>query len=252
MGKVYKKIIYPYPKMKVGLKLGSEQEFRDIERYLDKATFIEIVGKRGVDFSFLKGCGLPVVIHNEHYRCKGINFSNPTRQSENKESLEYSLRTADELGSEHIIVHPGLKENESCSVEQTEKVLALYPDKRILIESMPSRGAGYDVFGYDYETLKRLIGGNKRFCLDIAHSSMAAFSLGKDPVDYIKKLLDLKPELYHFSDSQLEHQVDEHLNLGDGNLPLTEVRGMLPETAWATLETPKNEKLKRDIEFLVN
>ena len=232
--------------MKIGVKFGDYEGFELVEEILDKVDFLEVYTHSDIDYSFVKKLGLPIVLHSEHYATAQTNLSNFSRINKNKRCLENSLYWADELKAKTVIVHPGLIEDENCSLNQTIKFLGNYEDDRIAIESMPDQ----KFFGGYFSSMKDLLNKtNKKFCLDLSHSSQMAFKTCKDILSYLSLFLTLKPAHFHISDTRLDSLLDEHLSLGEGNLPLGKIREILPENAWVTLETPKCN-LKKDIEFL--
>jgi sugar phosphate isomerase/epimerase len=237
--------------MHVGVKIYEPPAVEFLKEFRDSVDFLEVMAVLGNDYSYIKDFGLPVVIHNEHFAW-GVNFANPKRVDLNRSSLDFSLSLADKLDARYVIVHPERVEEEYCSESQVVGFLSEYPDKRIIIESMPYYGEGCYFYAYDHDSIKRLLGSTgKRMCLDFAHSSEAAVSLGKEPLSFIRELLSLKPVHFHLSDTRLETLKDMHMHLLDGNLPLQEYKKLLPREAWVTLETSHAfDKTKDDINFL--
>ena len=237
--------------MLVGAKVAEPSAVGFLREVADEADFVEVIAVVGNDYSFIREFDLPVVLHNKHYS-RGVNFADPHKDALNRESLEFSLKLADELCARAVIVHPESRENDGCSEDVFARLLSDYPDRRILIESMPYDLRGRSFFAYDRESMGRLMARTGRgMCLDFAHASEAAHSLGKDPIIFVKELLSLEPAHYHISDTVLAGSEDLHLHLGEGDLPIGQFKRLLPKDAWVTLETPpEGMKTKKDIEYL--
>jgi len=238
--------------MRVGIKVMHPSAEEYLHKVADSLDFIEVMAVIGQDCEYLRQFRLPVIVHNMHYTWK-VNFVNPKKEEINRRSLEFSTRLADEFNSRHIIVHPERKEDEGCSEEQFVRFLSSYPDTRIIVESMPYYAEGQRFYGYDRQSMKRLLDRTgKRMCLDFPHTSEAAVDLGRDPLDLVKDMMKLNPEHFHLSDTHLGTGKDEHTHLGEGNLPIAEYKKLIPKTAWVTLETPHDDpqKTKKDVEYL--
>lgn len=246
--------------MKVGIKLIRKFTSELIDGLLDVIDFFEIMALEAVDYSFLKDYGLPVVVHNKHFG-RGINFADKKKEKINLESLNLSFSLADYFEAGKIIVHPGNKVDESCSLQNVIDFLNGINDSRILVEntiywdeSLVYGGesqAPYAGIGFDFKTMQEILSKTgKGFCLDFAHAAASADQLRREPLEFIKRLLKLRPQLFHVSDS-IFGEYDLHLHLGQGNFPLNEFKKMLPKEAMVTIETmPDSVKSREDILFL--
>ncbi|MFC1723391.1 TIM barrel protein, partial [Nanoarchaeota archaeon] len=237
--------------MKVGIKVYFPSELKFIKRF-PSIDFVEIMAVVGHDYSKFKDLNIPIIIHNQHSRW-GVNMADPQKRKHNAKSLNYSIKLADMFEAKHIILHPG-QQFPGCSEEELHYQLSRFPDKRIILENLPSPYGGIKRFGYDYKSMKRILKTNKRrMNLDFPHASETATRAGKKPIPFIKKLMTLKPAHFHMSDTRLQSLRDMHLHLQEGNLPLPRFKKLLPPRAWITLEVDHNyNKTKHDIEFLKN
>jgi len=238
--------------MFVGFKVYDSTAFNFYQPLLDRVDFIEVMAAKDRDYSFLKGAGQPVVIHNMHYGF-GVNFANGRLYEVNKASLELSLMLADRVNAKTVIIHPERVEDSACSEDNIAALLSEYDDKRIIIESMPYSAGGFRFYAYDRDSIKRLTSRlGCGLCLDFAHSSEAARKLGMDLVGFISEINSLKPRHYHISDTKVETGRDMHMHLGVGDLPLEEFKKLIPKNARVTVETPHDdmEKALSDVRFL--
>ena len=91
--------------------------------------------------------------------------------------------------------------------------------------------------------------GNFDFCLDFTHAIKSAISQNKDYKTIIKDFASLKPKLFHLCDGTLKTEIDEHLNLGEGEFDLKFIKNIIQESKCkkVTFEVPKLNKLDNDI-----
>lgn len=237
--------------MKIGVKFYRPTR-KEVGEFKGLVDFVEIMSMRGEDFSHLKGLGMEWVIHNEHILFD-VNPSNPEKLKDSLESVRNSIRIADMLGSERIIVHLGYRESESCDIKNAIKILKGVGDNRIMVENMPLEWKdGVTFFGARLEEVKRVIKETgSGFCFDTGHCAATAQSFGVNYLDYMKEFMKLKPRHFHFHDNGKDCYKDYHLHLGKGNLDLKAMFNLLPKNPWITLETPSDvQGRKGDIEFL--
>ena len=67
----------------------------------------------------------------------------------------------------------------------------------------------------------------KNFCLDFSHAIKSAITLGLDPYENIKSLLDLDPVIFHVCDGDMTQEVDRHLNIGEGEFDFSKIFSMI-------------------------
>jgi len=232
--------------MKIGFKVWSTnvdlfEAANELYRS-KKIDYIEMyIVPKSFDKSTLETLNLPIVIHNPHYG-HGFNMSDVNLFDKNIRLFNETIKFADFFDSKDIIIHPGYGGDIQTCLRFLEKT----DDPRIVIENMPKRThLGVDFVGYDFDSIKSLMNEKYGFCLDFAHAAKAAVSVGVDYKDYIKKLLKLKPKLFHLSDGNLDNEIDEHLNFGEGEFDIgffRECIGTFPQ-ARGTLETPRDNML---------
>lgn len=238
--------------MQVGLKFFPESLDKilpEIDRIRESADFLEIMAIRGTDFSRFEKLAMPVTIHAEHHGF-GVNPANPDKEADTLDSLLFAIKTADTFSSDVIVVHPGHRENKKCSVQQIAKVLNSMGDKRIVMENLVPNFTE-DFYFTTPENMNYLLEKTGLpVCLDSAHASLTAQKLGRDVLEFYRKMNNLKPKYYHFSDTKLESGKDMHLHIGKGNLPLGRMKMMLPENVRVCLEIPTDlDGMLKDLEY---
>ncbi len=201
-------------------------------------------------FQQLKESGIPITLHCEH-QSFGVNFANPDNHEKNTSAIRFVLQLADRLESEFIVVHPGVKENNECSIQNTIDTLKQFNDKRLIIENMPlfgflGKGKSPEFFGVSVEEMKELLSKTGRnMCLDFGHAVVKAFDTGEDYIQLVKRFMEFQPVYFHISDNEGSH--DTHTNLGEGVLDLSAFKSMVGNHHIA-IETKVNlEKQVNDI-----
>lgn len=237
-------------KIKFGIKLWStnhqwfaeakerfvKQEFDFLELYVVPGTF------DAEKLSILQE--MPVNIHVPTEE----EFNLLAEREKNLKVIEEARKFADFFHSEYIIVHPGRAQN----LEIPENNWNLLQDHRIIIENVPIKpiGGGIPFQGYNYEQLQELLEKSGRgFCLDFSHAFKAAKSLQLNPKEFTKKLLLLKPTVFHVVSGHLEIEEDEHLNLWEGDFDLKWIKQTIlkSKSRLVVFETPKrNNNLDND------
>ena len=127
-------------------------------------------------------------------------------------------------------------------------------DDRIILEnpSFTAFGSELKPVARNFEEMKELLKRTRRsFCLDFANASVTAYGLGIDYIKFIKKLLSLKPKVFHINDSRIKSRENLHLHLGEGDLDLGEFKKMMHRNSFATITTTTDfNKQLRDIKFM--
>lgn len=159
---------------------------------------------------------VPYIIHIPHHKF-GVNIGEASIKEYNIEKINESIKWADELNAEYLILHAG-----HGSMEHAQDVLCEIKDSRLLIENMPKVGLENEkMIGYSPAQIWKLIRESDRgLCLDFAHAAKAAVSLKKDYKEYLKGFLAFEPKVFHISDGMLSSEKDEHLNFGKGEFDL--------------------------------
>lgn len=240
--------------MKLGAKIFGKRDIDFLEKVINKIDFIETMAIHNQDYEFLRNYGKKIVIHAEHQQF-GINPADSLKYRRNIESMELSMKLADELKVEKVICHPGLISNKNCSEKTAINFFNNINDERVLIENLPLinyNGRHINALCPTPESTENFLNNtNKKLCLDISHAIISSLANNRaDYNEFISPYLALKPQHFHFSDIILEKKRD-HLHLGEGNLDMGYYKKILPENAEVTLETRNNAaKLLDDIKIL--
>lgn len=172
----------------------------------------------------------------------GFNPGDPTKRNDNKKMIAESIEWANKLGAKRIIVHPGFG-----SIEEWMQFITSVHDDRVHIENMPYTGLeGQRMLGYDVKGLEPAMHDfcthmHHPICLDISHAIKAAIGLKVDIKKFLGEFERLYPNYFHISDARLSNEMDEHLNIGEGEYDFSIVKLCINPKAvnFVTLETPK-------------
>ncbi|MBR2222484.1 MAG: hypothetical protein IJ972_05770, partial [Campylobacter sp.] len=69
---------------------------------------------------------------------------------------------------------------------------------------------------------------------------------GLNPYEYIAKLNELNPRIYHLSDNDENAKLDAHMHFGDGSIDLARVLKLLRGGEFLAIETIKDNKENLD------
>jgi len=234
------------------MKFGAKT-FDDVEMLRatnSVADFFEIQAIQTVDYSFLEEFDKPIIIHAEHTRW-GVNSPDKTAEEHNRKSIEYAIKLAKKTNAKKIIAHPGHLIDENCSKEQAIKFLKSVKDDRILIENMPlHEDTGLAATPEEMKEFMKKT--NKRFILDLNHAYATSLHLNKEPIEFLKKFIELEPSHYHLGGQHIQGEnYKEHLNFRQSNIPVKEILYLLPKDAEITLEvTADIEETLKDFEYI--
>lgn len=245
--------------MKIGLKIWDEEGYELISPLLDKIDFLEVMAIKENDYSFLKKNKLPIIIHCMHNKW-GVNFANAMKFTINRDAIRFAIKLADEYNAKFIIVHPGYKEKGFCAVNNISHFLSNFNDGRILVENHPKSEEEYsEMYGTSLGDLSKILEiSEKGFCLDFEHAGTTAKNKHEPVMEFIKDLMVLEPAYFHIcnckynssKENPLKNRKD-HIALSKGDLPIKEIKKLIPKDAWVLLETEHNIKEhEKDIEFL--
>ena len=213
-------------------KLSKENVFHYIELYIIPGTF-EKTAKIWQSYQ------IPYVIHAPH-SLHGMNLSLDSQWGENRVLFKEVQRFADLLMAEIIIVHGG----HSGTLHETIRQITLLKEDRICLENKPKIGLDNEnCIGWSPGEFKRVADAgvlNSGIALDFGHAICAAFSLGRDYMELVNEFLLFKPRVFHLSDGNIASEKDCHLNIGQGNFKIADLISVVPENAYVTLETPRN------------
>jgi len=233
---------YPTHSFSIGLKIYSSNTvaFPKLLELLEKKVidYVEIYIVPGADAQHLTVFrGLPLILHAPNYN-HGFSLTKPNENA--YRAIDDAMQV---LGQPEIIFHPGYISDADDTVEALIEVLK-NSKYRVILENVPKKGykEGVELLihtPYEYEQVISETG--VKFCLDIGHAIAAANSERKNHMDFVREFLRLGPYMYHLSDSLTDDEIDSHLNLLDGNLPLAELVRLIPANAKVSLETPKKD-----------
>jgi len=233
--------------MQFGLKLGStdinytedihlffkEGYFQYIELFAAPDSFNDTI-------EYWKQFPIPIIIHAPH-SFAGMNISLPEERENNKKKLKETFRFADALKSETIIFHSGV----NGKIEETINQLKPFVDSRCLIENKPMKGLNEErCIGATPEEIKHISNELQMgFCLDFGHAICVANSINREPFEFIKEFLELKPRMYHLTDGNYTGEYDSHLHYGKGTFPIKELLKMVPDGAKVTNEAKHDSEI---------
>jgi len=238
-------------RIKFGIKIWSinHQWFADlIKAYKEgEFDFVELYAVPGTfdpdKLSILRDSGLPINIHapNEHQ----LNLAKDS--SSNIDIFKEVVKFANFFDSEYIIIHCGTGDDETMLQNNLDKI----SDQRIVIENVPHKSLIGDepLFAYSFERVDNLLKKNCfSFCLDFGHAIKSAKSQGIDQLTFLKRLLSLRPKVFHLNDGSIDEEKDEHLNLGAGGYDINIIKRLIKNSSTRMLvfETPKNGGIEND------
>jgi hypothetical protein len=220
--------------IKFGLKLWARNY-----NYIDEAAeairggifdYLEVMPEAGYDTSIYPR-DIRYVIHAYKF-----NPADTLKKDHNRSMMRLSIKWADVLNSDIIIVHPGIGifENSYNFINDDE----WKTDKRIIIENMPHIIDGHTrVLGTSPTEIKMY---GRPICLDVGHMISSSVSHNVDYKAFFKDFLELKPTMAHIMDGYSNTEQDQHLGIGDGDYDITYIVNKLIEAKiqYATLETP--------------
>ena len=204
--------------------------------------YIELMPVPGTSVEPFVQYDIPFVLHCATERF-GVNIADTTITYYNLQVIDECLEWADVLGAEYVILHPGFGE-----IDNALAFLQNITDRRIIIENMPKVGLqGEQLIGYSVDQMRILLGaGEFGFCLDLNHAAKAAISMNVDYKQFIPKMIELNPVMFHISDGMLNNGLDEHLTIGEGDYDMKFFSDIIG-VQQVTFETPRKSGLNDDL-----
>ena len=202
-----------------------------------------------------------------------INLASGEEQLRQKSILSFvgELQRCHDLDIPYIIIHPGTHGGDGIETGLTRVVEALddaiersESQSKVLLETTAGQGTS---LGSRFEELA-WIRENSRFaeklgfCLDTCHIFAAGYDIRsedtyKQTFDEFDRLVGVQHlHFFHLNDSKktLGSRIDRHEHIGQGCIGLQGFSNLLNDERFAahpmTLETPKGEDLKEDVENL--
>lgn len=182
----------------------------------------------------------------------GFDVGNKNLEKQNREMFEYTQLATDLFNSKSIVVHAGCGHGREY-LKETVRQIKLFNDKRIVVENLPYfDDNGDNLSGYTADEIKYIMDGSGcGFCLDFSHAICAAVSLNVDIEEQLKSLFDLKPDVYHLCDGDINVADDKHLHYGEGNYPLKHfINDFTDENAYITMETGYGIQQHNDLQIM--
>lgn len=182
--------------------------------------------------------GIRFILHAPHF-IAGMNLAKRENLETNVKMAKEAYIIADQLQADRVIFHPGIGGDDKEIVFQLNKIA----DPRMLIENKPYYplvGIEGTCNGYSPESIKLIMENTGAgFCLDIGHAVAAANAIKQDRFGYLKRFLDLRPNMFHVSDGNRDSIYESHSHIGKGNYDLCAIMGIIPRDSNITIETEK-------------
>jgi sugar phosphate isomerase/epimerase len=211
--------------MKFGIKTNlKEERLADIKKLSKIYDFVETYFlPENVTPGRLSSIKTRWIMHSPHEPKANI----AKKVGSGIELIKKSILYAIGVNAKKVIVHPGSSESSDCSIKNAIKNLreinsfSISYGIRMIIENLPFRDEfcpGF-LFGSKPEEIKLILDEvNCGFVLDFSHAYHSSFSHNIDPEKMIKRFMELKPEMFHLYDTEINQENDIHLQVGEGNL----------------------------------
>ncbi len=182
-------------------------------------------------------------IPHENY---GVDIGIPEKNNFTIDAIKRNLNMHKIIDSKYIILHCG-----TGNLNNARKILKQFKDFNdiIVLENMPVLGAnGEKCLGYDVESFLSLNKYDFGLCLDVGHAMKASISLRRSYVDVLSEFAELSPKIFHISDGKFDKEIDEHLNIGEGEYDFKFISKIIKDssTDLITLETPRTSQVDID------
>lgn len=193
---------------------------------------------------------IKLILHAPHENY-GVDLGNIKKKNLTIKTIKKSLEWQEKLNADHLIIHCG-----TGDLEVAKENLSIFKEYReIILENMPVVGINGEIcLGYDAKTFEKLNIHDFGLCLDFGHAIKASLSIGLNYREVISEFMRFKPKIFHISDGKLDREIDEHLNIGEGEYDFEFIREIIQksENNYITLETPRynQNSLDEDIKNL--
>lgn len=221
-------------------RLYADGVFHYIELYIVPDTMETIEKWRILHEEF----GILINLHAPHFM-HGVNLAKADKRDENFRVYGQVKQFADALDVEYIIFHGGIDGN----IEETVKQLKFFGEPRAVLENKPFRAipnkmGGVFCRGATFDEIKYVLDEVQcGFCLDFGHAICSANSQKIDKWEFIERLNDFAPAVYHLTDlKDVNSEYDSHIHVGFGSMDIKKALEFVSENRILTVETEKNFK----------
>jgi endonuclease IV len=237
--------------MKIGVKLFSQQKdyARKIGPHVD---FFEVVAEEGKNYSFLSKIQKPLIIHAEDFKFQS-NLANPENNSVSIAYLNFAFELMKTTKAEYVILNPGIRFNNKCTLQNHIELFKKFNAKKILIENQPPlKNRTYPFFARTYDEIYEFIKKTGvSFCLDFDHAYASSFFFERDAQKFCTDFLDLKPRHIHMSNGKNASYIDYHLHFNEGDFNMMQMKDLIPDDMWVTIDTQNDYDAQlEEIKFL--
>ena len=250
--------------MKLGLKLWSintDYYYEEAKRLYKEGFFdyieLYVVPDTLDVLSTWAKLNIPFAIHAPHF-AHNLNFSDNRCREYNFKLVKQVKDYSESLNALYTVFHPGIGGQTDETIRQMKQI----SDLKFLVENKPyivnnskTGKIGYCI-GAKFEDINKIITEvNCGFCLDIGHCICTANYLKKDIYDYVNKMNELNPAVYHISDNFADNMFDKHMHLGEGSININKIIKMLNKNAYLAIETVKDSKtnlndFEKDVKYI--
>lgn len=219
--------------LKEALRLYEKGVYQYIEIYMLPETERKMI-------DMWKGLNVPYIVHAPHFR-QGLNLAKRESTDMNRKLIGETIKFADSLSAENIIVHPGI----AGDIKETARQLKEINEPRLLVENKPyyALDDGLICNGATVKEIKFILNNvGIGFCLDIGHAFCTANAIKADPMEYMKEFMEFKPVMYHLTDGDYFSEYDRHDHIGKGSYDIKSILKLIPHGKMITVETVKDAK----------
>lgn len=237
--------------MKLGLKLFSTNILQTPEMAKKFVSYVNehddmsfelmaIPGSFEETYRFYKdNVRVPIVIHNAH-EAFGFNAADREKRESNRKMLDESRRFADALNAEIIITHAGNNFGDEGH-DETIHQFCNFKDERVAVENLPIYLDETQIMmhGLTPGAIKEIQDASGcKFCFDFAHAICSANGLGANINEFLQAFANLKPDMYHLCDGDINSTDDVHWHFGEGSFDLKKyVNEFIAPDGLVTMET---------------
>jgi len=236
-------------RLKFGLKIigNNEQLLSDSIKFVDTDMFdyIELLIPPTFNLSnkiLNKISKIKLILHCPHENY-GVDIGRKEKREFTIKMIKKSLQWMEKTNAIYLIIHCG-----TGNIEVAKENLKLFKDYKdlILLENMPMIGLNGEIcLGYNAKSFRDLNVLNFGLCFDIGHAIKSSISLGVGYRDIILEFMQFNPRIFHISDGKFDKEIDEHLNIGEGEYDFEFINKIIRKSSsdMITLETPRNNNI---------